>query len=306
MKKLLAAIGLLVVLAGCQSTDAPESQINIAVPHGNTSYALTWMMTNGADLEGADLNFEIMPNAEALAARVLEGVDLAIVPVNMAASLYNKDAGYLVAGVATWGNLFVLSANDEINGWDDLDGNLVHAFGRGLVPGAAFSYLLERNEAAADVEYLSTPGEVAQAMIGGIADVALLADEKVTQVLEQTDARIILDLNAEWGGEGYPQGVIIVSEALAQQDPELVRELLAEMALSMDWANENPAELGILASRLDEAADAKLIEASIERLHIRFQSSAEAQTQIIGFLEALYGMNPELVGGQVPGDALFY
>jgi len=307
MKKWLL-MGFFILLAGCQSAsnDSENRQVQVVAPHGNTSYALTYLMANEPDFAGADLNFEIAPNAEALAARVMEGVDIAIVPVNMAASLYNRDAGYVVAGVATWGNLFVLTTDDSINSWDDLTETQVYGFGRGLVPGATFQYLLARNNVDIEVEFLSSPGEVAQALIGGVAETVLLADEKVTQVLDQSDARVILDLNSEWGPNGYPQAVIIVSKDLIDHDAELVRELLAEMEFSMNWANEHPEQLGILSAELDEAADAMLVQNSIQRLNIRFTAANAAQGQILDFLEALYGMNPELVGGTVPSHDFFY
>lgn len=305
MKKWIL-MGFMALLAGCQSSPHAERDVAIVAPHGNTSYSLAWLQDNEPDFEGVDLNIDIAPNAEALAARVLEGIDMAIVPVNMAASLYNKGAGYVVAGVATWGNLFVLTTDDDVTGWDDLASTQIYGFGRGLVPGATLEYLLARNNVDTQVEYLSSPQEVAQALLSGVAQTALLADEKVTHVLEQSDARVILDLNEEWGNHGYPQAVIIVSQTLIDEDPELVRELLGELETSMDWANQNPAELGILAASLEETADAEIIKNSIQRLNIRFTAAHEAQGQILEFLEALYSMDPELVGGAVPSHDFFY
>ena len=299
MKKFLGAFILLVILAGCNRSQE-ITQVHVVAPSGSASYALTWMMAYG----DANIVPEIVPNGEALSARVLEGVDVAVVPVNLAAALYNRGAGYVVAGVATWGNLFVLSTDEGISDWDSLADAQVFSFGRGLVPDATLLYLLARHGVDVDIEYLSSPQEVAQVLIGGLGSVGLLAEPAVTQVLNNSDARIILDVQEEWGG-GYPQAVVIISEELANRDPLLVEQLLEEMAFSMEWANNYPKELGIAAEALDEMANGGLIYQSIQGLNIRFMDATGAKQEILDYLEILYGVSPELIGGSVPGDGFF-
>ncbi|MCL1949343.1 MAG: hypothetical protein FWF59_06400 [Turicibacter sp.] len=308
MKKLLTVCGLLLVLAGCGAMEVSVDKdvVSFVVPSGAAAYGVFSMLSEADNLSGFALDYEIAPNADALSARVLEGVDVAVVPVNLASILYNRGLDYQVAAVATWGNLFVLSTDDAVTGWQDLSSTRIYGFGRGLVPDATFAYLLGREGISTDLEYLTSPQEVAQAMIGGVASTALIAEPAATMILAQTDARAILDLQEEWGGGGYPQAVVIISGDFAQRDPELALEVLGEIQVAMVYANENPESIAVLAAGLGETVNPDALVASFPRLNIRFEAASNAKGAILAYLEALYQMSPELIGGQVPGDGFFY
>lgn len=306
MKKILAAVLFLFLAtaSACspRSDEGESIQISIVTPQGATTYALAYMMENGVGLKGVKVQHEVVLGGDLLIARLLEGVDFAIAPINLAATLYNRDAGYQVAGVATWGNLFILTTDPEVHGWDDLSGRIVYSFGRGLVPDITFSILMERYNADPDLEFVPSSQEAAQKMLGGLAETALIAEPAATQVMLQTGARSVLDLQKEWGGEGFPQSVILVSQYLEKENPELVREILGEMEVSMKWINSNPLELAERMEALDGNLSGEIIKDSVQRLNIRYKDAHSAHRSIMDYLRQLYEMSPELIGGQVPGD----
>ena len=82
-------------------------------------------------------------------------LDIAAIPTNLAATLYNRtDGGIKLLALNTLGVLHILENGDTVNSLADLEGRTLYATGQGSNPEYVLNYLLEANglDPAADVD----------------------------------------------------------------------------------------------------------------------------------------------------------
>ena len=73
-------------------------------------------------------------------------LDMACVPANLAATLYQKTEGEIVTlGINTLGVLYIVENGNAVRSMADLAGKTIVASGKGSTPEDALNYLLEQN-----------------------------------------------------------------------------------------------------------------------------------------------------------------
>ena len=140
----------------------PDRDINVAVLAGPTGMGAAKLIADSkSEKTELSYNFTVDTNPPAVAASVISGeYDIAALPTNLAASLYNKTGGkVLCAAVNTGGVLYVLENGDTIHSVEDLRGKTVYSTGQASTPEYILNYILRKNglEPGTDVtvEYLS-------------------------------------------------------------------------------------------------------------------------------------------------------
>ena len=170
MKKIsfIATISLIIILAtGCASKVTETIQetpvntvnennqeevsienisVNVAAPTGAPTLSMIKMFKENPSFgDHVEINYESINSPDLLASRIISGeVDIAVVPTNLAASLYNRGIDYKLAASVVWGVLYVVG-NEEINDWESLRGKEIHTIGRGLTPDIVLRYILSSN-----------------------------------------------------------------------------------------------------------------------------------------------------------------
>ena len=122
--------------------DATYAQVEAGTYEGGT--LLRYEVTLGSDPAN-----DIVP-------RLTNGeLDIAAIPTNLAATLYNRtDGGKKLPAPNTLGVLHILEIGDTVNSLADLEGRTLYATGQGSNPEYVLNYLLEANglDPAADVD----------------------------------------------------------------------------------------------------------------------------------------------------------
>ncbi|MBR5501717.1 MAG: ABC transporter substrate-binding protein, partial [Oscillospiraceae bacterium] len=248
MKKTLSLL-LLPVLAFslCSCAKAPMQEtdtVRIASLKGPTSMGLVQLYSRAdADELGYKVEYQLCGSADEITPLLASGqLDMAAIPANLAATLYNKQADITVAAINTLGVLYVLETGDSVHTVADLVGKTVYSTGKGTTPQYALEYLLLQNgldpEKDLTVEYLSEATQVAAMLADPAADaVAVLPQPFVTSAMASNEAlRMALSFAEEWrsasdGGE-LVTGVLAVNRTFAENNPQLVAQFLADYALS--------------------------------------------------------------------------
>jgi NitT/TauT family transport system substrate-binding protein len=319
MKKkiVLLLIGLLLfTLASACSAEKKPDQLSVSAPAGATAISIAKPMKDTAETDGIPVHYEVVPTTDLIVARLTaKEADIAIVPVNLAAQLYQKKLPYKLTSVVTWGNLFIAS-QEQLEGWDALRGKDIYMMGKGLVPDIVFRTLLKENGLDPDKDvnlvYLSGATELAPNFLAGKAAVSMLPEPVLTTVkMKKPETHVMLDLQQEWNKVyetemGYPQAGIFVKDELIQNAPELVGNYLKVIEDGMVWLNENPAEAGLYAQELELGLPAAVVEKSMPGNNIRYQPAAQVQKELQEFFQILYDFNPQTVGGVLPDDGLYY
>ncbi|MBT9172714.1 MAG: hypothetical protein DDT21_01100 [Syntrophomonadaceae bacterium] len=300
-----------------QLRSIPALTVRVVVPDGVPALSIVRLLRERPSMgRNVTINYEVLRSPELMAARVVAGeADIAIIPTNLAAVLYNRNVPYRLVAANVWGMLHVVSS-ENIRSWQDLRGKEVHTFGRGLTPDIVFRYLLAQNGLHPDrdvtLRYLGSGTELAQAMIAGRVKTAVLPEPAATQVMtRRQDVAAVLDLQQAWAtatglGLSYPQASLLISNAVLNGYPEFVDRFLHEVAQSAAWVNNNPQTAGVWAEELQTGMTARVVEQALPRSNIRFVGAREARGAIEAYLRVLRDFSPEAIGGRLPGEAFYF
>lgn len=303
---LLAAL-LALLSAGCAQQSAPVV-LNVAALKGPTGMGLAYVMSEQADA----YHIELFDAPDVVTGKFINGeIDIAAVPVNLAATLYNKTDGEAVMiAINTLGVLYVLENGDSVQSIADLAGRKLYATGQGSTPEYVLDYLLEQNglSGQVEVEYLAEHATLAAMVASGEAELAMLPEPNVSSVLVKSEtARIALDLTAEWDAvcdTALLQGCYIVRRSVLEQEPEAVKAFVeaaadsAARVVGEEGAAALVAELGIVGS---EAIAAR----AIPNCNIVCITGEQMRQAASAMLQVLFDADPTSVGGALPDDALY-
>ncbi|MEN6461008.1 MAG: MqnA/MqnD/SBP family protein [Syntrophomonas sp.] len=313
-------------LGGCAQPEKEVKQppktpqpvnFNVAVLRGPSAVSMVKMIDQTPSLgEGVKVNYIMEQSPDVLASKLLTGeVEIATIPTNLAAKIYNKGVGYQLAAMNTWGVMYVVTNGVTVSNWSDLKGQPINAVAKGSAADVVLKYLLSKNNINPDTDvalsYIASPVEAAQLMIAGKSKIAALPEPWVSMVLSKNpNARLALDLQKEWtrlNGENVPFGqtCLVVKKDFANKNPQIVTKFLTEYKNSINWANKNAAQTGELAKKHDIGIPADITAAAIPRCNIRYADAVSARPAVEKYLQVLLDFSPESIGGKLP-DAEFY
>ena len=304
----LALSVLFVFAAGAQA------QYSIAALKGPTAMGLAKMMR---DHENDDAYaFTIAASADAVTPALLKGeTDMACIPANLAAVLYNKTGGEIqVLAVNTLGVLYIVENGDAVQSIDDLRGQTIVAAGKGSTPEYALRYLLRENGIDPDrditIDWKSEHAECVAALAAGQATIALLPQPFVTAAQSKIEnLRMAIDLNEVWNaldnGSALITGVIVARRQAVEENPEAARAFLREYAESVAWTNENAADAAVIIGEYG-IVDAPIAERALPHCNIVCITGAELSEKLRGYLQVLYNADPAAIGGAMPDDDFYF
>lgn len=322
-------------LVGCttpvseeEATETTEAEVlesvdvRVASLKGPTSIGLVNFMAvaeeSPANL-GNSYDFSIYGSADELAPLLMSGgVDIALLPSNLAATLYNRTEGEIITlAVNTLGVLYVVSGDDTVTDMSSLAGRTVLMTGKGTTPEYVMSYLLEQGGLTGEVtlEYKSEATEVAAALAQDPAAIGILPEPYATAIASKDlsiDYRI--SLTEVWNevveerGEAHQliTGVTVVRKEFAEAHPEVVQEFIEQQALSINTALANLTGTAELIVEYGIVDDAQVAEKAIPRCNLVMITDDDMRRALEGYLGVLYSYDPESLGGSLPGDDFYY
>lgn len=315
MFKIIAVLLLIVSLpfvCAAENT-ADKTVVRVAALQGPTGMSVAHMMTEN---DGSyELTLVAAP-AEVNALVISGQVDIASVPINVGAVLYNKTEGGVKAlALTTRGMLYVLEKGDTIHSVQDLEGKTILYAGQGATPEYVTEYILSTFGVNATLETEAEHAAVASKAIEGLADIVLLPEPMVTNVLmKNPDFRVALDITeafaeaAEQNGTADAQlsmSVVIARKEFAQAHPDLVAAFMEDLEASIAFANENVAQAAQEIAALGIIPAAKVAEKALPSCRLVFVSGEDMQAQAAPLYEILFSANPASVGGKVPDEAYY-
>ena len=335
LKNILAlclTLALVFALAACgQKTDEPDEQqteqqtendtpahYSIAALKGPTAMGLVKLMqdSESGETSGNDYTFTLAGSADEVTPALIKGeLDMACVPANLAAVLYNKTEGEIeVLAVNTLGVLYIVENGESVQSMADLKGKTIVAAGKGSTPEYALRYLLAENGIDPDsdvtIDWKSEHSECVAAMASGQATIALLPQPFVTVAQGKIEGlRMALDLTKEWdaldNGSSLITGVIVARRAVVEENPAAVNEFLKDYAASVDWVNASTADAAALIGEYG-IVDAAVAEKALPYCNIVCLTGADLLEALPGYLEVLYNADPAAVGGEMPDNSFYF
>ncbi|MDE6639249.1 MAG: ABC transporter substrate-binding protein [Acetatifactor sp.] len=309
-------------MTGC-GKERQAVNVRVGSLKGPTSMGILFLMDRAEKGETEDTyEFRMTTGADELLPLMVKGeLDIALIPANVAAVLYQRtEGGIAVIDINTLGVLQVVTGTSEVESVADLKGRTIYLTGKGTTPEASLKFVLEVNglsEADYTLEFKSEATEVAAILAENTDAVGLLPQPFVTAALMQNDAlRMALDMNEEWlrvenelkGGRsnGMVTGVTVVRKEFLEEHPEAVEEFLKEHALSVEAINGDVAAGAALAVAAGIVAKEPIAERAVPECHITCITGEDMKADLSAYLDVLAGFDESLVGGKVPEDDFYY
>ena len=331
---LALTLALALSLAGCGKTDTAgtdaedqaEEQTEevtgesyaIAALKGPTAMGLVKLMSDaesGADLVN-DYTFTLAASADEVSPLLMKGeLDMACVPANLAAVLYQKTEGDIVTlAVNTLGVIYIVENGNAVESMADLKGKTIVASGKGSTPEYALRYLLSENGLDPDtdvtIDWKSEHSECVSALATGAATIAMLPQPFVTVAQGKIEGlRVALDLTEQWdaldNGSALLTGVIVARREVVEANPAAVDAFLKDYAASVEWVNANTADAAQLIGSYD-IVEAAVAEKALPYCNIVCITGTEMKDKLSGYLQVLADADASSVGGAMPGDDFYY
>ena len=305
---IICLFAALLPLRSC--TPAQEGRMVVATLRGPSSVAMIQLIDSLFRTEDADIEVKIFDEPMQLRKMMLEGsADFAVLPMTMAALLYNKGVDYRVAAVPLWGSLYLCGTDTTVRSLADLRGRKVHLMAKGMTPDLLFRHLLSRSglEAYRDVELdyrFPTHTDLANAAIAGRAELCVLSEPYVSQVVNgNSEMHILLDLNQLWQSiESSPEAetAFLCKGTLADSNRVVISYVVDAYRASSEWVKAHPDSAAALCVRHGINPDTLALIQSIPRTNINVMDASEAEQYIFDYLKLFFGLSPETVGGRIP------
>ena len=299
--------------------EAPVTTFRIAGLKGPTTMGMVKLMSDAeAGETHQDYQVTMYGAADEVVPLLVKGdIDLAAIPANLAANLYNQTEGKVqVAAINTLGVLYVVTPGDNVKSVEDLKGKTIYSTGKGTTPEYVLNYILKKNgidpEKDLTVEYKSEATEVAAALqAAGEGAIAVLPQPYVTAAQSQIEGlNVVLNLTEEWNkvstDSDLVTGVLVARTEFIEQNEAAFEEFLKDYQSSIEWVNSNTADAAELVANYGIVAKAPLAQKALPACNITYVDGAEMKAKLSGYLQVLFDQNPKAVGGAMPGDDFYY
>ena len=335
MKKLLSVLSLMLVIVmalsliacggekGTASTPSNESKVEytpvdmkVACMTGPTGVGMAKLMADSANKTTANnYTFTVAAAATEINAKFLKGeINIASVPTNVAATLYNKTQGKVrMLAVNTYGVLSILEKGDTIKSIADLRGKTIYSTGKGQNPEFILKHILTKNnidpEKDVTINFVSSE-DLVQKLISGEAEIALAPEPAATTVMvKNADLRRALSINDEWSKVSDTElmmGCVIALDSYVTANPEAVAKFLEEYEKSIQFAIENVDEAAKHCATYKITASEAIAKKAIPTCNLCYVTGSDMKTNVNGYLNVLFTANAESIGGAMPKDDFYY
>lgn len=266
---------------------------------------------------GDTIQYTFEDDEDVLYDRLLEGeFDIAVVPTEIAAKLYNNGAGYQLAAINTGGYLYVLANNETISSFSDLKGKVVQITEKGSATDLIFRYLLVQNGLHPDkdltLEYTASIEEQVQNALNKTSNIMVLPEPWVSDLLSKNSVfSIALDIQDEWtnvNGTAIPLPLtcLIVKEQIVSQKTEAWNLFIKDYKDSINWVNSNPAKTAELLDNHKVGIPKELGEAIIYRSNLEYLDAVNTKLAVEKYLNIFLELSPASIDGKLPNTDFYY
>jgi NitT/TauT family transport system substrate-binding protein len=289
-------------------------------PPAGPSITLAHAVASGALSEIAEkADFKVWRNPDEMRAGLTSGAMQALIlPVQVAANLYNRGLPVRLLNVMTDGLLYIISTDASLSSIPALKGRSLAVPFRNDMPDLVMAKLLAHHglKPGTDIviESAGSPIEAIQLLISGRVDAVLSTEPAVSAAILRGAAggkavRRVIDVQKAWaeatgGSAVLPQAGMALTVPLMEANPGIADALqdIAEKATRS--VNDDPARAAAQASEALEMPAAILV-ASLPTSKLVARRASAARADIEAMLKALAEADPAIIGGKLPDDGFY-
>ena len=321
MKKTIALILALTLslfaFVSCAGTDADTSPLKVGYLAGPTGMGRAKLI-NDTPEDSAQYEFAAYTDPNLATPDLLSGtIDMACLPTNAAANLFNKGKDISVLAVNTLGSLFVIADKTaNIETISDLEGKTIHLSVPGSTTEPILKYILEQNNIKAEVLIDSATHDdlVAKVKASEGSVIAVLPEPKVSATLAQAkNYEVKLNLSKEWdkiSDEPLAMGCIVVRNDVLENKKNAIKAFLSDYKNSVQYiANaENKANAAQIMVDLGIIPKLPIATSALTNLDgaIVLITGQEMTQTLKKFYDVLLDSSPASIGEKQPADSFYY
>ncbi len=334
---LLFTLSMLFTLSACTKSKPRDEfdpkdplEIRVFTLNGTTGFGMAKMMEDAENGEFANENyvFEVKSDASEILAALTSGtVDIAALPTNAAANVYNKtQGGVKILAINTLGCLYLVNGTGTtVSSISGLKGKTVYVPAQN--PTFILTYLCQQyglkvitegeptnNQVLIDSSSYAAPDALRDAVASGKVGLAVLPEPMVTIAVnsaakESITLKVDLDLTAAWDNKidnALVQGCVVVRTEFLEAHPNAINNFLSAYKSSIAYLNENVDDAALLIQEHEIFANAGVAKQAIPKCNVKFIDGKEMKNAVSKYLEILNGINSQSIGGALPSEDFYY
>ena len=243
-------------------------------------------------------------------------VDIALVPTDMAAKVYNKNSSYQICASIGQGSYYLVTSDPEVRGFNStLINKEIAIAGESSMTDNIVKAILKKNnidETLVKFKYTNTVPELVKTLTLGEIYTGIVPETSLTSLLyKHSGLKILASTNDAYENtfdisEGYPQFSVIVRKDFAKNNKEYVNKFLSKVKESIEFVNNNPLQAGAYGEELKIPIKPQILSKAIKRCNLKFIEIDKFKQNYKYFFEILYNYNNEAVGGTVPDESIYH
>ena len=243
-------------------------------------------------------------------------VDIALVPTDMAAKVYNKNSNYQICASIGQGSYYLVTSDPEVTGFNStLINKEIAIAGESSMTDNIVKAILKKNnidETLVKFKYTNTVPELVKTLTLGEIYTGIVPETSLTSLLyKHSGLKILASTNDAYENtfdisEGYPQFSVIVRKDFAKNNKEYVNKFLFKLKESIEFVNNNPLQAGAYGEELKIPIKPQILSKAIKRCNLKFIEIDKFKQNYKYFFDILYNYNNEAVGGTVPDESIYH
>ena len=232
--------------------------------------------------------------------------DIAAIPANMAAIIFNRQLDYKVIAVISETKLFIVSANNKIQTINDIKNNTVYCGTKLAAPDLMLQYLISKEQIPnVNINYSLSNPDLSKAVASKNVDIAILPEPFVSSaMLENKDVHIVVEMSKYI--DDYPVAVLIAKNYFINHNKMLLKEILNEYKKSTDYIINNKEEMKNLIKERNMIINAEAAYYGLNRMGLVFYDGEKMKFALNSYYNFLYNFDKKLIGGKIPNDNFYY
>ena len=243
-------------------------------------------------------------------------VDIALVPTDMAAKVYNKNSSYQIFASIGQGSYYLVTSDPEVRGFNStLINKEIAIAGENSMTDNIVKAILKKNnidETLVKFKYTNTVPELVKTLTLGEIYTGIVPETSLTSLLyKHSGLKILASTNDAYENtfdisEGYPQFSVIVRKDFAKNNKEYVNKFLSKVKESIEFVNNNPLQAGAYGEELKIPIKPQILSKAIKRCNLKFIEIDKFKQNYKYLFDILYNYNNEAVGGTVPDESIYH
>lgn len=259
-------------------------------------------------------NVETWRTPDMLRAGLAKGsIQASLIPSYVGVNLANRGMDVKLVNIMTWGMVDVVGSAGSVQHLKDLEGRSVAVPLRNDMPDLVLQALCQLQGVdfkKINVTYTPTPAEAMTYWLKDRVEFAVLNEPLTSIALMRGRSKNpdrVLNLTSLWQEihdnktQGLPQAGLLVTNEFYENNSEFIKQLQSELQSSVAWTLENPGPASRIGNDIIDVPSPAIAK-SIPHANLTAVAAADVKEDLNLFFNALYALNPKILGGAMPKD----